>query len=74
MPFIKFIATHKITNHELLHTDSGKAKIFKAVIKLIEFLEKDSVNALKNSKIKNKWLVMRITSFFCSLYLNQKIK
>ena len=50
MGFIKFIATHKITNHELLHTDSGKAKIFKAVIKLIEFLEKDSVNALKNSK------------------------
>lgn len=50
MGFIKFIATHKITNNALLHTDTAKAKIFKGAIKLIEFLERDSVNALKNSK------------------------
>ena len=39
MGFVKFIATHKI-----------KAKLFKAAIKLIDILEKDSVIALSNSK------------------------
>lgn len=40
MGFIKFIATHKITNNKLLNIDKAKAKIFRAVISLIEMLEK----------------------------------
>ncbi len=50
MGFVKFVATHKITNNSLLGTDSGKAKIFKAAINLIDLLEKDSKIALENSK------------------------
>ena len=50
MGFIKFIATHKITFNQLIKTDSGKAKIFKFAIKLIDLLEKNEINALKNSK------------------------
>ena len=50
MGFIKFIATHKITNNQLLNTDKTKSKIFKTVIKLIEMLEEDLKKALKNSK------------------------
>ena len=50
MGFVKFIATHKITFNQLIKTDKVKAKLFKAAIKLIDILEKDSVIALKNSK------------------------
>ena len=50
MGFVKFIATHKITFNQLIKTDKMKAKLFKAAIKLINILEKDSVIALKNSK------------------------
>ena len=49
MGFIKFIATHKITFNELIKTDSGKAKIFKLAIKLIDLLEKDEIIALSAS-------------------------
>ena len=50
MGFVKFIATHKITFHQLIDTDSGKAKIFNLVIKLIDTVEKDEIVALRNSK------------------------
>ncbi len=50
MGFVKFIATHKITFNQLIKTDKMKAKLFKAAIKLIDILEKDSIIALKNSK------------------------
>ena len=50
MGFIKFIATHKITNNALLNIDKTKAAIFKAAIKIIELLEKDLKIALGNSK------------------------
>ena len=50
MGFVKFAATHKITNHTLLHTDTSKSKIFKAAINLIDLFEKDSKSALQNSK------------------------
>lgn len=50
MGFVKFIATHKITFNQLIKTDKTKAKLFKATIKLIDILEKDSVIALSNSK------------------------
>ncbi len=50
MGFLKFICTHKITNHELLHTDKTKSAIFKIVIQLIELFEKSNVDALKKSK------------------------
>lgn len=50
MGFIKFIATHKITNNKLLNTDKTKAKLFGVAIKLIEMLEKDLKISLENSK------------------------
>ncbi len=50
MGFLKFICTHKITNHTLLHTDKMKSTIFKIVLKLIALFEKDNIKALKNSK------------------------
>ena len=50
MGFVKFIATHKITFNQLIKTDPVKARLFKAAIKLIDILEKDSVEALQNSK------------------------
>ena len=50
MGFVKFMATHKITFNTLLKTDSKKAAIFKAAIKLIDILEKDLRIALANSK------------------------
>ena len=50
MGFVKFIATHKITFNQLIKTDKTKAKLFKAAIKLIDILEKDSVIALSNYK------------------------
>ena len=50
MGFIKFIATHKITFNKLIKTDSMKAKLFKAAIKLIDILEKDERLALASSK------------------------
>ena len=50
MGFVKFIATHKITFNQLIKTDKTKAKLFKAAIKLIDILEKDSVIALSSSK------------------------
>ena len=50
MGFIKFIATHKITNNSLLNRDKAKAKIFGVVIKLIEMIEGELTKALKTSK------------------------
>ena len=50
MGFIKFIATHKITNNQLLNIDKAKSKVFGAVIKLIELIEKDLKKALEQSK------------------------
>ena len=50
MGFIKFIATHKITNNRLLNIDKTKARIFRAVIGIIEMLEKDLKKALATSK------------------------
>ena len=50
MGFIKFICTHKITNSVLMNTDKIKATIFKAVIKLINKMEKAEISALKTSK------------------------
>ena len=50
MGFVKFIATHKITFNQLIQTGSLKASIFKYAIKLIDILEKDSRQALANSK------------------------
>ena len=44
------MCTHKITFNQLIKTDKTKAKLFKAAIKLIDILEKDSVIALSNSK------------------------
>ena len=49
MGFIKFIATHKITFHQLIKTNSKSAKIFKVVIKLVELIEKDIKTALLTS-------------------------
>jgi len=49
MGFIKFIATHKITYHQLIKYNAGTAKIFKTVIKLIELIEKDVKKALLSS-------------------------
>ena len=50
MGFIKFICTHKITFNQLIKTGNFKASIFKTVIKLIDIIEKDEIEALKNSK------------------------
>ena len=50
MGFIKFIATHKITNNELLNIDKSKSRVFRVVINLIEMLEKDLKKALASSK------------------------
>ena len=50
MGFIKFIATHKITNNQLLNRDKALSRIFKAVIQLIELQEKDLSKALSKSK------------------------
>ena len=50
MGFIKFICTHKITFNQLIKSGNLKASIFKAVIKLIDVVEKDVVNALKKSE------------------------
>ncbi len=50
MGFIKFIATHKITNNRLLNIDKAKARIFRAVIAVIEMMENDLRKALATSK------------------------
>ena len=50
MGFIKFIATHKVTNNTLLKRDKALSRIFRAVIVLIEMIEKDVAKALKKSK------------------------
>ena len=50
MGFAKFICTHKITFNKLIKSGNIKAGIFKAVIKLLDILEKDEVEALKRSK------------------------
>ena len=50
MGFVKFACTHKITFNELIKSGNVKASIFKTVIKLVDLLEKDEINALKNSK------------------------
>ncbi len=67
MGFIKFIATHKITNNTLLNIDKAKARIFRVVIKLIEMIEKELKNALSTSK-KNYLLP-------CNIFeLEEKVK
>jgi len=50
MGFIKFIATHKITNNTLLNRDKGLSRIFRVAIDFIEMIEKDVTKALKTSK------------------------
>jgi len=50
MGFIKFIATHKITNNTLLNRDKALSRVFNAAIVLIEMIEKDVIKALKQSK------------------------
>ena len=50
MGFIKFIATHKITFNQLIKTGALKASVFKYAIKLMDLLEKGSVEALSKSK------------------------
>ncbi|MBR3152034.1 MAG: 2-hydroxyacyl-CoA dehydratase [Clostridia bacterium] len=50
MGFVKFMATHKITFNQLLKIDGAKATIFKAALKLINILEKDTRIALSKSK------------------------
>ena len=50
MGFVKFIATHKITNNTLLNRDKALSRIFNAAIVLIEMIEKDVIKALKQSK------------------------
>ena len=50
MGFIKFVATHKVTNNALLNIDKAKAALFRAAIHLIEHVEKDLKIALSNSK------------------------
>ena len=48
--FIKFVATHKVTNNQLLNRDKTLSKIFKAAINLIEMQERDLEKALSMSK------------------------
>ncbi len=48
--FAKFMCTHKITFNKLLNVNKTSAKIMKAVIKIIDILEKDMKIALANSK------------------------
>ena len=50
MGFIKFIATHKITFNQLIKTGALKASVFKYAIKLMDLLEKSSIEALSKSK------------------------
>ncbi|MBQ3414145.1 MAG: 2-hydroxyacyl-CoA dehydratase [Clostridia bacterium] len=50
MGFLKFMATHKITFNSLLNINKTSAKVSKAVIKVIDILEKDIKIALANSK------------------------
>ena len=50
MGFIKFICTHKITFNKLIKTGNIKAGIFKTIIKFIDMVEKDEIQALKSSK------------------------
>lgn len=50
MGFVKFMATHKITFNSLLNINKTSAKISKALIKLIDLLEKDVKIALANSQ------------------------
>lgn len=52
MGFVKFMATHKITFNHLLNINKTSAKISKALIKLIDLLEKDVKIALANSNKK----------------------
>ena len=48
--FAKFMCTHKITFNKLLNVNKTSAKIMKAVIRIIDILEKDMKIALANSK------------------------
>ena len=50
MGFIKFMATHRITFNTLLNTNKTSAKVCRIIIKLIDILEKDTREALANSK------------------------
>lgn len=59
MGFIKFIATHKITFNQLIKTGALKASVFKYAIKLMDLLEKNSIEALSKSK-KNYLLPCKI--------------
>ena len=50
MGFVKFVATHKITNNMLLNRDKTLANIFRTALSLIDTIEKDSKDALSKSK------------------------
>ena len=50
MGFVKFMATHKITFNKLLNINKTSSKISKLAIKLIDLMEKTTVNALSESK------------------------
>ncbi len=50
MGFVKFMATHKITFHQLLNTNKTSSKISKIAINLIDLLEKDVRFALETSQ------------------------
>ncbi len=50
MGFVKFMVTHKITFNSLLNTNKTSAKVCKLLIKFIDILEKDTRQALANSK------------------------
>ncbi len=50
MGFVKFMATHKITFNQLLNINKTSAKISKIAIKLIDIMEKNTVEALSKSK------------------------
>ena len=50
MGFVKYMATHSITNNKLLKKDKIASKICKLAINLIDGFEKDAKQALAKSK------------------------
>ena len=50
MGFIKFMATHKITFNTLLNSNKVSSIISKVALRLIDIMEKDTVDALSKSK------------------------
>ena len=50
MGFVKFCATSKITNYELLKIDKYSSKINRVFLKLINYIESDEKKALASSK------------------------